>query len=113
MAVLLNDVWHSAVIDFGCVISRILWIKFKFSWVKVCVVVGYGRNEGSSEEREKFWNDLDRNMDKVGDGYRSCVLGDLNGWIGDRVRASILVLLEFQWRKKMGEELGSSVVKGK
>ena len=27
VAVLLNDVWHSAVIDFGCVSSRILWIK--------------------------------------------------------------------------------------
>ena len=33
VAVLLNDVWHSAVIDFGCIGSR---IKFKFSRVKVC-----------------------------------------------------------------------------
>ena len=30
VAVLLNDMWHSAVIDFGCVSSRILMIKFKF-----------------------------------------------------------------------------------
>ena len=42
VAILLNDVWHSTVVDFGCVSSRILWIKFKFSTVKVCVVVGYG-----------------------------------------------------------------------
>ena len=34
VAILLNDVWYSAVIDFGCVSSRILWIKFKFSRVK-------------------------------------------------------------------------------
>ena len=70
--VLLNDVWHSAVIDFGCVISRILWIKFKFSRVKVCVVVGYGSNEGTGEEakRESFWNDMERTMDRVGNGYR-------------------------------------------
>ena len=34
VAVLLNDVWHSAVVKFGCVSSRILWIKFKFSRVK-------------------------------------------------------------------------------
>ena len=27
----------------------------------------------------------DRNMDNIGNGYRLCVLGDLNGWIGDRV----------------------------
>ena len=26
----LNDVWHSTEVDFGCVSSRILWIKFKF-----------------------------------------------------------------------------------
>ena len=25
VAILLNDVWHSGVIDFGCVSSRILW----------------------------------------------------------------------------------------
>ena len=30
VAILLNNVWHSAVVDFGCVSSRILWIKFKF-----------------------------------------------------------------------------------
>ena len=28
-------------------------------------------------------------MDRVGKGYIKCVLGDLNGWIGDRVRAGI------------------------
>ena len=44
MAVLLNDVWHSAVINFGCVSSIILWIKFKFSRVKVYVVVAYDPN---------------------------------------------------------------------
>ena len=36
VAVLLND----AVAKSGCVSSRILWIKFKFSRVKVFVVVG-------------------------------------------------------------------------
>ena len=68
VAVPLNDMWHSAVIDFGCVSSRILWIKFKFSRVKVCVVVGYCPNEGIGEEMERFWNDMDRTMDRVGNG---------------------------------------------
>ena len=40
LAILLNDVWHSAGIGCGCVSSRVLWIKFRFSRVKVCVVVG-------------------------------------------------------------------------
>ena len=34
VAILLNDVWHSAVKDFGCVSSKILWITFKFFRVK-------------------------------------------------------------------------------
>ncbi|MCQ7056741.1 hypothetical protein, partial [Clostridioides difficile] len=55
VAILLSDVWHSAVIDYGCVSSRILWIKFRFSRVKVCVVVGYGPSEGDVEERDIFW----------------------------------------------------------
>ena len=46
----MSDVWHSAVVKHGCVSPRILWIKFKFSRVKVCVVVGYGPNvEGKKE----------------------------------------------------------------
>ena len=28
-------------------------------------------------------------MDRVGNGYRLCVLEDPNGWVGDRVRVGI------------------------
>ena len=56
MVILLNNVWHSAVVDFGCVSTRTLWIKLKFSRVKVCVVVGYYPNE-----REKT-------LDNIGNG---------------------------------------------
>ena len=42
IAILLNNVWHSAMVEFGYVSSRTLWIKFKFLSVKVCMVVGYG-----------------------------------------------------------------------
>ena len=50
---------------------------------------GVEPNEGICKERERFWNDMDRVVDRVGYGYRLCMLGDLNGWIGDRVRISI------------------------
>ena len=66
VAIVLNDAWHSAVIDFGCVSSRILWIKLKFSRVKVCVMVGCSPNEGDGEERDRFWNHMDRILDTVG-----------------------------------------------
>ena len=51
VAILLIIVCHSVLIDFGDVSSRILCIKLRFSRVKVCVVVGYGRKEGNVEER--------------------------------------------------------------
>ena len=35
MAILFSDVWHTVVKDFGFVSSTILWIKFKFSRVKI------------------------------------------------------------------------------
>ena len=89
MAILLDDVSNSAVIDFGCVSYRTLWIKFTFSKVKVCVVVGYGPSKGAGEGRKRFWNEFDMIVDRIGNGYRLCVLGDLNGWIGDRVRVDI------------------------
>ena len=77
--VLLNYVWHSAVIKFGCVSSRILWIKFKFSRIKVCVVVGYGPSKGDSEERDRFWNNMYSILDRIGNGYRLCIPVALNG----------------------------------
>ena len=52
VAIQLNDVWHSELVNFGCVSSRILWIKLKFSRVEVCVVVGYDLNEVDGEERK-------------------------------------------------------------
>ena len=58
VAVLLKDMWHSAVVKSRYVSSRILWFKFKFSRVKVSVTVGYGPTEGDGEERDKFWNDI-------------------------------------------------------
>ena len=53
------------------------------------MVVGYGPSEGDVEERERFWNDMDRILDIVVNGYKLFILGDLNGWIGDRTRAGI------------------------
>ena len=57
MDILLKDVWYIAVDKCMCVSSRILWIKFKFSRVKICVVVGYGPNEGDGEERDVHGQD--------------------------------------------------------
>ena len=90
--------------DIGYVSSKILWIKSKFSRVKVFVVVGYGPSERDDEEIDKIWNNMDRILDRVGNGYRQCIQEDLNGWIGDSMRAGITGAFEFQERMIMAEE---------
>ena len=34
---------------------------------------------GDVEERERLWNNLDRFIYRLSNGYRLCVLGNLNG----------------------------------
>ena len=40
-----------------------------------------GPTQRDVEERERFWNDLDRVVDRIGNGHRLGVLGDLNEWL--------------------------------
>ena len=67
------------MIGFKYVSYRVLWVKFKFRRVKVSMVAVYGPVEEEIEERERFWNDLDRVVYRLGNGYRLCMLRDLNG----------------------------------
>ena len=68
MTILINVVWHKAVVDLGCVSPSFKGLKY------VCVVV-YGPSEGDVEERERFWNTLDRVADRLSIGYILCILG--------------------------------------
>ena len=53
------------------------------------MVERYDPSEGDVEERDRFWNDMDRILDRVGNEYRLCMVGDLSKWIGDRLSAGI------------------------
>ena len=53
------------MVDFVCVSSRILIVKFKFEKIKVCVVVTYGPSEGNVEESAIFWDNLNDVLDGV------------------------------------------------
>ena len=53
------------------------------------MVAEYGRSEVDGEEKDRFWNDVERTLDTVGNGYRLCIQGYLNKWIGERERAGI------------------------
>ena len=53
------------------------------------MVLRYTANERIGEERFRFWNDMDRILDREGNGYRLYILGDLKRWAGDMARADI------------------------
>ena len=37
--------------------------------------------DDDDEEREWFWNDLDKGLYRVGNGNIMCVMEDLNEWV--------------------------------
>ena len=63
-------------------------------------------------KKGSFCYDMDRAMDKIGNGYILCVLGNLNGWIGDKVRADITGAFGVSGENEKGEDWWSSMLKG-
>ena len=63
-------------------------------------------------EMDRFWNDMERNLDSVSNGYRLCILEVLNGWIGYRTRASITGAFGAPGENDNGKECWSFVQKG-
>ena len=55
MAIFLNDLLYTAVVELGYVYSRNLWVKFT-SMGKMCFVVVCDPTEDDDEERERLWN---------------------------------------------------------
>src|SRR5678815_976737 len=51
------------MVDFVCVSTRILKVKFKFEKVKICEVATYSPSEGNVEERTIFWDNLNDVLD--------------------------------------------------
>ena len=51
VAVLSNDVWHSTVIDFGCVSLESYGLRSSFQGLKYLVVVGYDPTEGDVKQK--------------------------------------------------------------
>ena len=59
-------------IEFSGLNSCFQGLKFVWWW-------GTAPNEAEGEEKDRFWNDMDRTLDSIGSGYRLCILGDVNG----------------------------------
>src|SRR5678816_3766985 len=59
------------MVDFVCVSTRILKVKFKFEKVKICVVATYDPSEGNVEESAIFWDNLNDVLDGVSRRFSS------------------------------------------
>ena len=67
--------------------------KLKLARVKVCVCVCVccyvWSYEAGDEVRERFWNDLDIDLDILGNKCQFCMPRGLNGWVRDSMREGI------------------------
>ena len=51
----------------------------------------------------EFYSDFGRVLEREGTGYRLFVMGDMNGWLGDRVREGLVVHLNFLMKTGIGK----------
>ena len=70
------------------------------------MVVGYSPSEENGQEEDRFWDDMDRILERVGNGYTLCILGDLNEWIGNKIRVSITGAFGFPRENDNGKSDG-------
>ena len=62
----LKDVSNSAVVEFGCISFRILWVSFRSIRVNL-----------------SSWSEFGMDMATIYNGYELCVMRGLNGEVGD------------------------------
>ena len=53
----------------------------------------------------EFYGDFGRVLEREGTGYRLFVMGDMNGWLGDRVREGLVVHLNFLMKTGIGKKI--------
>ena len=74
--------------------SRIVWAVSKIGIIKyawVCVYAPVNKRSGKGRaEMEKFWNDLNECLKKIGKGRRVVLLGDMNGRVGNNEIGSVV-----------------------
>ena len=65
------------------------------------------------KETMKKEMDMDRTLDSVENEYRLCILGDLNGWIGERTRTGITGAFGVPGKNDNGTRVGFFCAKRK
>ena len=75
---LLNDVGHIPVIDLDLLALTSYVSSSSFQGLQFVWWWGMAAQRGMVEGRERSWNDLERIVDKLVNGY-NCVLRNLNG----------------------------------
>ena len=83
VGIILSKEMKGLVVEVNWKNDRILWIRLGLKDFNINIFSVYAPQIGSSEEeKEKFWTDVQEEMEKVEDHKRYIVGGNLNGYIG-------------------------------
>ena len=83
VGIILSKELKDTVVEVNRKDDRIMWLKLELKDLNINVFSIYAPQTGCpDEEKEKFWTDLQEEMEKVDDNEKCIVNGDLNGHIG-------------------------------
>lgn len=77
------------------------------------VVVYKQCNNKDVNSKLKFWNELRRVVDANRNVYRVIVMGDLNGWIGHKMRGEVTGAFKVNKNLRMAKRFQSFVLTGR
>ena len=84
VALLLNDWMKKLVVEWKELSSKLMWVRVRLGRECWAFISAYGPGcEKSEEERDLFWNELNRCVGELSRRNYVVVLGDLNARVGD------------------------------
>ncbi|XP_019721309.1 uncharacterized protein LOC109513350 [Hippocampus comes] len=109
VGVIIKEKYARHVVEVKRESDRLMCVKVEIEGVMMNVVSGYAPQVGCElEEKEKFWNEMDRVTESIPRGERVVIGADLNGHVGEGNRGDEEVMGKFGLRDRNLE--GQAVV---
>ena len=83
VAIMMSKEMEGHVKGHGCEGSRIVWVRLDIEGEDLIVVGAYAPTGHRIEDKEKFWGELNEEIEGVGGRSKVIVAGDLNARIGN------------------------------
>ena len=83
VAIVVSERARKCVREYGCVSSRVVWVKMKVGIERWFVVCAYApTNDCKKEDKESFWVSVEECMTRCKSNERVFLIGDMNGKVG-------------------------------